>query len=171
MKIRQIATMAALLLMILALSGCSDNISNETRRTVQSGGESDISAEADGSNNKGGEDLQTISIVAGNSSFAITLYNNTAAAALLDKMPMTIKMDELNGNEKFHYFTYSLPAEAKRTGSIRSGDLMLYGSDCLVLFYESFSTSYSYTPLGYIEDANGLKDALGSGSVEVTFSR
>jgi hypothetical protein len=47
---------------------------------------------------------------------------------------------------------------------------MLYGSTCLVLFYKDFSTSYSYTKLGSIEDISGLTDALGGGSVQVTFS-
>ena len=45
---------------------------------------------------------------------------------------------------------------------------MLFGSDCLVLFYESFSTSYSYTPLGAVENPQGLADALSSGSAQVT---
>ena len=47
--------------------------------------------------------------------------------------------------------------------------LMLFGSDCLVLFYESFSSYYRYTPLGYLEDTAGLVEALGRGDVKVTF--
>ena len=48
---------------------------------------------------------------------------------------------------------------------------MLYGSDCLVLFYQSFTTIYSYTPLGQLTDPTGLAQALGSGNVEITFAR
>jgi hypothetical protein len=47
---------------------------------------------------------------------------------------------------------------------------MLFGSDCLVLFYESFSTSYSYTKIGYIDDPNELENAIGSGNIQITFS-
>ncbi len=47
---------------------------------------------------------------------------------------------------------------------------MLYGDNCLVLFYKGFQSAYSYTRLGSITDAAGLADALGSGSVEVSFS-
>lgn len=46
---------------------------------------------------------------------------------------------------------------------------MLCGSDCLVLFYESFSSSYSYTASGQINDPDGLSFALVRDSVEVTF--
>ena len=46
---------------------------------------------------------------------------------------------------------------------------MLYGNSCVVVFYETFTTSYSYTPIGRIDNADGLKAALGSGSVVVEF--
>ena len=50
---------------------------------------------------------------------------------------------------------------------IHAGDLKLYGSSCLVLFYETFSTSYRYTSLGYVENPEGLAEVLGTGSAHV----
>ena len=55
------------------------------------------------------------------------------------------------------------------TFPINNGDLMLYGSKTLVLFYQSFSTSYSYTKLGSVDDASSLASALGSGNSIVSF--
>ena len=121
------------------------------------------------SDEDGGTQLK-LTITIDNKTFSATLYDNEAARALSRQLPMTIAMDELNGNEKFYYLPGTLPTSAGRPSQIHAGDLMLYGSDCLVLFYETFSTSYSYTPLGVADDPSGLAEALGPGSVTVTFS-
>ena len=102
--------------------------------------------------------------------FHATLYDNETAAALKAKLPLTLNMSELNGNEKYNYLPFSLPTDASNPGQIHAGDLMLYGSDCLVLFYESFPTSYRYTPIGYVNDPSGLVDAVGGGGVQVAFT-
>lgn len=101
--------------------------------------------------------------------FTATLENNAAATAFKALLPITVNMSELNGNEKYYYLPGGLPSVASNPGTIRTGDLMLYGSDCLVLFYETFSTSYRYTRLGAVDNPSGLVAALGSGSVTVTF--
>lgn len=106
----------------------------------------------------------------GNTRYTVSLDDNAATQALIQKLPMTLKMDELNGNEKYYYFPDSLPSDSRRVGNIKVGDVMLYGSDCLAIFYKGFATPYRYTPIGRIEDPAGLAQALGRGSVEVTFS-
>jgi len=105
----------------------------------------------------------------GDSIFISTLYENATADAFKTKFPITINMLELNGNEKYTDIPSSLPTNASNPGTIQAGDLMLYGSSTLVLFYKTFSTSYTYTKLGRVDNVEGLVAALGSGNVKVTF--
>jgi hypothetical protein len=110
-----------------------------------------------------------ITIRIGGKTFAATLSDNATAAAFKKLLPLSTTMTEFNGNEKFARLSVSMPTRAARPSSIQTGDLMLYGSDTLVLFYKSFKTTYSYTTLGRLNDPAGLEDALGSGNVDVTF--
>lgn len=66
--------------------------------------------------------------------------------------------------------SHPLPTNRTDVGTIHAGDIMLYGDDCVVVFYETFTTSYSYSRIGRIADPAGLKEALGSGNVSVTFA-
>ena len=112
----------------------------------------------------------SVSLKINNEEYKLILYDNQTAKDFLSLMPLTITMNDLNANEKYHNLSKNLTTQSSRVGSIKTGDFMLYGSNCLVLFYESFSTSYSYTKIGYIENASGLKNTLGRGSVQITFS-
>jgi hypothetical protein len=112
----------------------------------------------------------TISIIIGNDHFTAILESNPAANEFKKMLPLTITMSDLNGNEKFFDFSNHLPVNASNPRTINSGDLMLWGSNTLVLFYKTFNTTYSYTRLGKIENASGLSRALGSGNVTVAFA-
>ena len=110
-----------------------------------------------------------IRIKIGSTSFTATLSDNPTAAAFKVLLPMTIKMTELNGNEKFFDLPNDLPAKSSKPETTQNGDLMLYGSSTLVLFYKTFSTSYSYTKLGRIDNPSGFAAAVGSSNVTITF--
>jgi hypothetical protein len=103
--------------------------------------------------------------------FAITLADTEAARVFATTLPLSIDMADLNSNEKHAELPKALPATASRPGTIRNGDLMLYGSRTLVVFYLTFNSSYSYTRLGGVDDSAGLAQALGRGSVRIGFSR
>lgn len=112
----------------------------------------------------------TLLIKIGDKEFGAILLDNPTASALKGMLPLTINMTELNGNEKYFRLSKNLPANESNPGSIKSGDLMLYGTNTLVLFYESFSTTYRYTKLGKINNTKGLAAALGTGNVTVSIS-
>lgn len=103
--------------------------------------------------------------------FAITLTNNAAARAFAAQLPLTLNMVDLNGNEKHAELPKALPESASRPGTIHHGDLMLYGSSTLVVFYLGFDTSYAYTRMGRVDDPEGLAQALGQRAVRIHFSK
>lgn len=103
--------------------------------------------------------------------FAITLTHTAAARAFAAQLPLTLDMADLNGNEKHAELPQALPVSASRPGTIHQGDLMLYGSSTLVVFYLGFDTSYAYTRLGRVDDPEGLAQALGQQAVRIHFSK
>lgn len=143
-----------------------DNINGNTPPPAE---EQQISTDNEPAANDG-NGMINLQVTIGSSSFSAVLYNNTTTEALIAHLPLTVTMSELNGNEKYFYLESALPTVSEQVEEIHAGDLMLYGDDCLVLFYQSFFTPYSYTRLGYLTDTNGLEEAVGSGSIEVSFS-
>ena len=109
-------------------------------------------------------------ITIGKNRFTATLYDNPTAVAFKSLLPMTVKMIELNGNEKYVDLSRDLTGNASSPKTIEAGDLMIYGASTLVLFYKSFQTSYSYMRLGQIDDVGALAEAVGPGDVSVTFA-
>lgn len=103
--------------------------------------------------------------------FTIILEDNDTSREFVKRLPLNISMKELNGNEKYYYFDTPLPSDSSKVGKINSGDVMLYGDDCLVLFYDTFSTSYSYTRIGKLDESSEVKDVVDSGNINVYISK
>jgi hypothetical protein len=117
------------------------------------------------------EDNMRIKITVGQNEFTAILYDNETARTLFAMLPLTINMIELNGNEKYYNFPQDLPSGSPQSqGTINTGDLKLWSTNCLVIFYKTFSSNYRYVNIGRIENTNGLEAALGKGNVEVSFS-
>jgi hypothetical protein len=117
------------------------------------------------------EESFRVHITIGSNVFNATLTDSGTAKAFKAMLPLSVNMSELNANEKHVRLPGDLPRKDANPRTIHSGDLMLYGSNTLVLFYKSFPTSYSYTRIGKVDDATGIAAALGSRDVTVTFSR
>ena len=155
----QFALVVSAFWVAMGFTACSDNDSGqEAGIPAQPGGEGG----AGNSNNEGDTIMiRDITIIVNGMSFHATLEDNDAAHTFASMLPLTLDI--------YCYLDSSLPTGSYRPGTIRSGDLMLYGSSCIVLFYETFSSSYSYTRLGRIDNPEGLASAVGGGNVTVRF--
>ena len=111
----------------------------------------------------------TIKITIGGKSFKADIEDTETGKAFIGKLPLSLEMSELNGNEKYCYGV-SLPRDDKYYNSIAAGDLMLYSGNCIVLFYGP-AGGYSYTRIGKLVSTEGLKETLGTGSVKVSFEK
>ncbi len=99
--------------------------------------------------------------------FEINLENNSTTSALIKLLPLELSMNDLNDNEKYAYLDESLPTNTYSPKHIEAGDVMLFGDNCLVIFYESFDTSYSYSKIGHINNLPSLDDGNISISIDV----
>ncbi|WP_207226873.1 cyclophilin-like fold protein [Cecembia calidifontis] len=103
----------------------------------------------------------------GNKEFTASLLETETTAKLVSMLPLEMEMTELNSNEKYYRLPQNLPINTFSPGTIRNGDILLWGSNTLVIFYKTFNSSYSYTRIGKIDNPEGLENALGKGNVRV----
>ena len=101
----------------------------------------------------------SIKVLINNKEYSLILENNNTVKSFLDQLPLEFNMHELNGNEKYVYMDFSLPTNDYKPGNIEKGDVMLFGDNCLVIFYQSFNTTYSYTKIGHIADLADLDNS------------
>ena len=114
---------------------------------------------------KGDAVIEKLKIQVGERKFTATLLDNETVTAFKTLLPLTLEMPDLNNYEKHVDLSKNLPTESSNPKNIDVGDLMIYGSNTLVLFNTSFPTSYSYTKLGKIDDVSDFATAIGSAIV------
>ena len=114
------------------------------------------------------EVISTMSITINEKEYTIHLEDNETAQSFINLLPLEINMQELNGNEKYYYLDNTLPTGSISPKHINAGDVMLYGNNCLVIFYKSFDTNYSYTKIGHID---ALPDLGNNNNIEVTIRK
>lgn len=112
-----------------------------------------------------------LNMTVNHTAYTVVLEDNETARELVRMFPLTLEMNELNGNEKYYYFDTSFSTNEENIGMIQNGDLMIYGNNCLVLFYDSFSTTYRYTRVGYVENAENLASILGNSAITITLEQ
>ncbi|WP_458862441.1 cyclophilin-like fold protein [Acidaminobacterium chupaoyuni] len=114
---------------------------------------------------------KSMTITIGAEEYQVKLEENETAEALRSMLPLTLTMKDFNGNEKVTALSRPIRKEPSVCpGTIHAGDVMCYGDDRIVLFYDTFSTVYSYVKIGEADRPEEFAKALGSGSVEVLLS-
>ena len=123
--------------------------------------------ESNNQSNNSNEVIESVEVVINEKEYIINLENNETAKSFVNYLPQELNMSELNGNEKYIYLDTTLPTNSSNPKIINAGDVMLYGNNCLVIFYKSFDTSYSYTKIGHIDNLPNL----GNDSISVKFEK
>lgn len=156
-----------------------NTIDNEVQNSIQTSNGEEISADEiqtntqteetnNGSDNMNNEEIR-VNLIVNNKTFSATLENNETTRKLIEMFPMTLNMSEMNSNEKYNYLDSNLPTNTTSPRTINAGDIKLYGNNCLVVFYKTFSTPYSYTNLGKVDNVNDFINELGRGNVNIRF--
>ena len=113
------------------------------------------------------EEGGSVRLEIGGRTFTATLEDNEAARVLCDMLPLSLDFRDYGGFEKVASLPRRLPSHDRQM-STSAGDIVLYSSNQIVVFYGG--NSWSYTKLGHIDDVEGLTEALGRGNVEITFT-
>ena len=100
----------------------------------------------------------TVKVFINDKEYKFNLYDNETADSLVKLFPLEVNMKTLSENEVYVYLDEKLPTNSSNPKNITAGDVMLYGDDCLVIFYKTFNTSYSYTKIGHIDDLPIIND-------------
>ena len=110
-------------------------------------------------NNIEEEFMDKVNITINNKEYILELEDTKTTREFLNILPLNITMEELNGNEKYIYLENRFTTNSSVPEIINKGDVMLYGNNCLVIFYKTFTTTYSYTKIGHI---NNLEEMDGN---------
>ena len=93
----------------------------------------------------------------------------TALRKLAQDGPLSVQMSMYGGFEQVGYLGADLPRSDTQTVT-KSGDIVLYSGDQIVVFYGS--NSWAYTRLGHIIDKTDeeMAELLSNGDVVITLS-
>ena len=95
--------------------------------------------------------------------YTADLEDNEAAREFAQMLPISVEMRDYGGFEKVGSLGKSLTSSDSQTTTV-VGDIVLYNSDQIVIFYGS--NSWSYTRLGHIDNFSDI----GSGNITAVFS-
>ena len=155
------------------------NAAQDSKQSAESVTSAQPGTEQQGAEQQGAEEPveeeikdKMLKMMIGDTEVSVDWENNESAEALKDlcaEEPLVIQMSMYGGFEQVGSIGTRLPSDDEQT-STSAGDIVLYSSNQIVVFYGS--NSWAYTRLGHItdQDAAGMTDLLGNGDVTITIS-
>ncbi len=116
------------------------------------------------------EEKMKINVNINGSDFLASIENNEATIELIQMMeiePITLHLQDYGGFEKVSPLGRDLPSSDRHINT-ECGDIVLYQSNQIVIFYGT--NSWSYTPIGKIDDLTNFIEVMGKEDVIVIFS-
>lgn len=118
------------------------------------------------------QEEETMKMTIGGARVNVAWEKNDSVRALMDlcrEKPLTVEMSMYGGFEQVGSLGKRLPSNDTYT-TTASGDIVLYSSNQIVVFYGS--NAWEYTRLGHITDRDeaGMRDLLSGGDVTITIS-
>ena len=154
---KKLTILLLLPVLLIALASCSGGeVQNETSATDK-------------------EEIQmngTLKMKIADTDVSVEWEDNESVEALKElakDRPITVQMSMYGGFEQVGYLGTDLPRNDAQTVT-KSGDIVLYSGDQIVVFYGS--NSWAYTRLGHIMDKSDeeMAQLLSNGDVVITLS-
>lgn len=116
------------------------------------------------------DDMATLII--GSKEFELQLEDNATVDELARHSPITLTVDDYGGKEKVGSLPVAIRAgQSYAPRRVKAGDVFVYGSDSLVIFYTPGTNSWGgYRAVGTLFDAGALEEFIGSGAETVTLA-
>lgn len=175
-KFRVLLSLSLLILCILAPSACVQPEKTEKEdspsHTENDHSEESVNEDVAG-NVDNAADITAITITCGDKSLEITLADTVSADAFVKRLTqsdVTVSMSEYGGFEMVGGLSFTLEREDEHMRT-NTGDVVLYGGNNIVIFYDS--NSWAYTKIGSIKNVSRreLLDFFGATEdVDVIFS-
>ena len=152
-------------------SAASASVSSSTAESTDAAVEQSATTAVDDST-ESAEAAGSFIISANGKQLEVRLANTNAARALAEHLqtePVTVDLHPYGGFEQVGPLPWALP-ESDEQITTSPGDVMLYQGDQITIYYGT--NTWSFTRLGRVQELSQaeLKDILGDGGVEVTFS-
>lgn len=108
--------------------------------------------------------MKQIKFIIDEKEFIADLNSSYAANELWDLLPLSLPFTEKGGYEYYCYIDHNLTSEPIKPDFGEAGSLMLYLQNYVAIFYNNLENPVqSYTPLGKLQNIEGLKEALDAG--------